>query len=164
MKGLGIIFVIFLFSGCATSKITAVVNEPAAAPYSKVVVLLIENDLDFYQLDPISYDKNIQPSFNNLDLIDFRNQLLKTFARNLNSEGTELIKSNDLYPVNTPVSFGDFTRKINESNAQAILLINLKAYWEPGNSGIHRRKELTDTSPNALFTCYLIDTKSGKPV
>ncbi len=164
MRKLGFIFLIALLSGCASSKITAVVNEPTARPYAKFAVILTENDHDFYQLDPASYDKNIQPSFNKLDLIVFRDQLLKTFERNLGSEATQVIKSSELYPVNIPVSFTDFTGKINESGAEAILLINLKAYWEPNNFELYSRRESTDTSPSALFNCYLIDVKSGKPV
>ncbi|RIJ37359.1 hypothetical protein [Pontibacter oryzae] len=162
---------ILLFSGCAVSSTNTANLNKSQKYYVGIVTLVVNIDQDFSKLDSVTYNKYVRGKFNNLENLKYRKQLEKSLERNLSQQGTQtrVIKSEDLFELNTDVSYSDFLDQIEYTGADGILLVNQRSYWTTVNSAQTVNFEYTsattiDTEPNADFHSYLIDTKSLQPV
>lgn len=129
-------------------------------PYSRVLIVFYESNYDFKNLDEATYDNHIQPTINTLEDYRYRKQLNKTFARNLGSDGTIIIKSSDFLQVNEEFTYEEFNKMLDNTSAEAILFVKLSGYWQTtqivdGNS---------ESSPNASFASYLYDLEKNETV
>ncbi|GAB3823341.1 hypothetical protein GCM10028895_30150 [Pontibacter rugosus] len=159
-----------MFSGCAvTSTSTAKVEKPDKF-YVGIMTLVTEMDADFSQLDSATYEQHVRGKFNNLENVKYRKHLEKTLARNLEKENvqTRIIKSSEVFELNSDVSYSEFVEKINKIGVDGILLVNQKNYWySQSYSTVHfdyTSATTVDQEPNAVFHTYLVDINSLKPV
>ncbi|GET26113.1 hypothetical protein [Prolixibacter sp. NT017] len=163
-----IIFLSLLLNSCAVSSITTVEKDKIQRPYSRIVVLYTGDHEEFHQLDSTTYQNFLAGKYNALKDIDFTRQINKAFQRKLQSRGTTVIKSTNIFGVNEKVSYQQFLEAIQKTGAQAILIINLKNYWHTVNTTYSSNDSGTsvtnNTEPNASFLSYLVDLKSMKPV
>ena len=164
MKTFLLIIACLYLTGCASSKFTTVINNKTPYPYGKIMVLTIESNNDFYQLDSSSYSNTIQRSFNKIDNFDFRKQLERTVDKNLSSQNTSILKSSDFFQPNSETSYHDFLKALKESDAEAVLILNLKNYWNSNSYTINNNVISENQKPNALFIGYLVDLKDNKVV
>ena len=164
MKTFQLIIACLYLTGCASSKFTTAINNKTPYPYGKVMVLTVESNNDFYQLDSSSYYSIIQRSFNKIDNFDFRKQLERTLDKNLGSDNTVIIKSSDMFKPNSEISYNDFKQTLQNSGAEAVLILNLKNYWNTSSYSINNNVVSQNQKPNALFIGYLVDLKDNKPV
>jgi len=166
MKKLLLIIVYGAFTGCATSHINYQVINPPDHFYKNILVLYIEGELNFFELDEETYQKELIGRYNNLENIEYRQHLEQSLSRNINRLSTKITKSSHVYPLNQRVSYTEFLEKIENEQVEAILLVNLDKYWYETSSSFnsHTGEYYQDSEPNASYLFYLIDVKTLKPV
>jgi hypothetical protein len=160
-----------VFSGCATSKMTAVTKIKPQRGYVNLMVVFVKSADEITNLTEASYNANIKNKFNNLDDIKLRQHLEKTFASNVGTYATLVNKSSDYFGVGEEYDYQTFLSKVKETGAEGIIFINSKSRWNSESYSTYtvgRRSPTsfttTDIAPNASFLCYLIDLKTTKPV
>jgi len=168
---LPVLFVaLFLLSGCATtSTSTAKVVKPEKY-YIGLLTLVVDSQVDITKLDSATYEEHIRGKFNNLENSTYRKQLEKTLQRNFERPNaqTRLVKSSDIFDLNTDVSYSQFMEKVQEIGVDGILFVKKSNYWHSTNyTTVYDNNIATttaDTQPNAAYHTYLIDTNSLLPV
>ncbi|AKD02573.1 hypothetical protein POKO110462_08640 [Pontibacter korlensis] len=161
---------VLILSGCAsTSTSTAKVTKPEKY-YVGFMPLVVYTNSEFSQLDSATYEEHIRGKFNNLERSMYRNQLEKTLVRNFNRENaqTRLVKSSDLFEINTDIGYREFLQKVQATGVDGILLINQSGYWHTTDyTTVHYDNVSSTTAnpqPNAAYHAYLIDVHTLKPV
>lgn len=155
-----LLLALFLLAGCSTASISTVPKTVPDRPYARILTVFVDSDMDFYRLDAETYETYLKKRFNDLDHLEYRQQLERTFGRNLTATGTGIVRSSEVFEVNTEVSYDAFMNKVKETGAEAILLVNLRNYWYSYDND----NDLDDSEPNASFNCYLVDLKTLEPV
>lgn len=155
-----LLLAVLLLAGCSTSSISTVPKTVPNRPYARILTVFVDSDMDFYRLDAETYENYLAKCFNDLDHLQYRQQLERTFERNLTAAGTSIVRSSDVFEVNTEFSYDAFMNKVKETGAEAILLINLRNYWYSYSNNDDR----DNSEPNASFNCYLVDLKTLEPV
>lgn len=145
-----------ILSACSVGSISTVPREKPERPYARILTIFIDGGGNILRLDEATYESNIRLVFNNLDKLRYREQLEKTFARNITTTGTTIVQSSNIFEVNEDMNYQGFLQQVEKTNAQAILLVNLTAYWHEFDGN--------DEEPNASFNCYLIDLDTKEPV
>ncbi|TPE45276.1 hypothetical protein [Pontibacter mangrovi] len=132
---------------------------------------MVNTTAEISQLDSLTYEQHIRGKFNNLENHRHRRQMERTLARNIAPPATQarLVKSSDVFEINTDVSYSEFLQKIRATGVDGILLVKQSAYWLTTNSytSVHDEYVSTttaDTEPNATYHTYLIDLGSLEPV
>lgn len=159
-----------LFSGCAvTSTSTAKVTKPDKH-YIGLLTLVVNTQTEFRELDSLTYEQHIRGRFNNLENSTYRKQLEKTLARNFERPNAQLrlVKSSDVFNLNTDISYSQFLEKVKEIGVDGILFVKQSNYWHTTDyTTVHQDHVSTttgSTQPNAAYHTYLIDTNTLKPV
>lgn len=144
---------IALLTSCAVSNHSSVLKQTQENPFTRILILLSDDDLKLTTFDSAFYTNHIQDHFNTLEGIRYRNHLEKTFQRNLESKGTVIIKSADVFPVNDPIPYLDFRKALDSLQIHAVLVINLREYWTTLS---YDQNNQVSTEPNASFNTYLV--------
>ncbi|WKZ58938.1 MAG: hypothetical protein QY309_13815 [Cyclobacteriaceae bacterium] len=144
---------IALLTSCAVSNHSSVLKQTQVAPLNRILILLSDDDLKLTTFDSAFYTNHIQDHFNTLEGIRYRNHLEKTFQRNLQSKGTVIIKSADVFPVNDPIPYSTFRKTIDSLQVHAVLVINLREYW---TTLFYDQNNQVSAEPNASFNTYLV--------
>ncbi|OKL41089.1 hypothetical protein [Pontibacter flavimaris] len=162
---------LLLLSGCATTYTTTAKVEKPQKHYIGMLSLVVNTTAEISQLDSLTYEQHIRGKFNNLENHRHRRQLEKTLARNIEqpSAQTRLVKSSDVFAMNTDISYSEFLQQVRATGVDGILLVKQSAYWHTTNSYTTVHYEYTsattaDTEPNAAYHTYLIDLDSLQPV
>jgi hypothetical protein len=166
MKKLLFLVVYAAITGCTTSHINYHTINPPDQYYKNILVLYVEGELNFVKLDEDTYQNELAGRYNNLADIEYREHLEKSLSRNMNGLSTRITKSSQVYPLNQPLSYLEFLEKIENEQAEAILLINLNTYWYEASSSFnsYTGEYYQDSEPNASYHFYLIDVNTLKPV
>jgi hypothetical protein len=161
---------IMSLSGCAvTSTSTVKVDQPEKY-YIGLLSLIVDSQADISELDSVTYEEQIRGKFNNLENHRYRKQLEKTLLRNFERPNaqTRLVKSSDIFDINTDITYSQFLAKLRETGVDGILFVKQSNYWYSTNytTVLHNNVATTTSSdqPNAAFHAYLIDTHTLKPV
>lgn len=150
-----------LLTACATSSHNSVLKIAEEKPFNRILVVLTDDELKLTTFDSAFYVNHVQGHFNTLEDIRFRGQLERTIQRNLESKGTVVIKSSDVFPINDAIGYSTFQKSLTDLQINAILLINLRGYW----TTLHTNNDGNVTSePNASFNSYLIKTSNEEIV
>lgn len=144
---------IALLTSCAVSNHSSVLKQTQVALFNRILILLSDDDLKLTTFDSAFYTNHIQDHFNTLEGIRYRNHLEKTFQRNLQSKGTVIIKSADVFPVNDPIPYSTFRKTIDSLQVHAVLVINLREYW---TTLFYDQNNQVSAEPNASFNTYLV--------
>lgn len=162
-----LIIAVILFTSCGTSKtISNSKNVPGGARYNKLFTVSINTKKPIYELNETVYNTLIKDSFSDLRRVKFRQQLEKSLDRNFSSPRRSLVKSSEVFKLNTANSYADFINKIDSSGIQALLIVNLTDYWQSKNYTIDGDQASSSAIQNssAGFNCYLVDMQSKKLV
>jgi hypothetical protein len=153
-------------TGCATNHINYHTINPPDRFYKNILLLYIEGELNFVNLDEETYQKELAGRYNNLADIEYRQHLEKSISRYMNGLSTKITRSSRIYPLNQPVSYTEFMEKIQKEQVEAIFLINLNTYWyeTSGSFNPDSGEYFQDSEPNASYHFYLVDVNSLKPV
>ncbi len=161
---------LFILSGCATtSTSTAKVTKPEKH-YIGLMTLVVNSQADISLLDSATYENYIRGRFNNLENSTYRKQLEKTLARNFVRPNAQiwLVKSSDIFDLNTDISYRQFMKKVQETGVDGILFVKQSNYWHTTNyTTVYDDNIATttaNTQPNAAYHTYLIDANTLMPV
>jgi hypothetical protein len=164
-------FFALLMSSCATSRTTAVTKIKPQKGYVNLMVVFIDKGPEIQELNETTYNSTIRNKFNNLTHIRLREQLEKTMARNVSTEATLISGASEYFPVNEDIDYNTFIKKIKDTGAEGILLVNRNARWNRQSYTTYSfDKESnisvtdTETAPNGSFLCYLFDLNNEAPV
>src|SRR5450432_1708046 len=58
-----LVFALILLSGCAVSSINVLEKKDTPKPFSKIMVVYVDGDIDFAVFDSLTYNICIRPSF-----------------------------------------------------------------------------------------------------
>ncbi|RAU83911.1 hypothetical protein [Pontibacter arcticus] len=162
--------VLLLFSGCATTSTSTAKVRKTDKYYNGLMTLVVNTQIDFKGLDSLTYEEHIRGKFNNLENLTYRKQLEKTLARNFDRPGaqTRLVKSSDVFDLNTDLSYSQFLEKVRRTGVDGILFVKQSNYWYTTDyTTIHQTNvsnTFADSEPNAAFHTYLVDTNTLQPV
>lgn len=141
-----------LFSSCAnwyTAVSSKVTNYPQK-PVDNLTILFTEYPGEIPNWSNESYNTAIKDKFNNLEFERFRNHLAEVswdiFFPLATSDPRRIFEDHKEY------SFDDLQKKLNESEVEFILLINMKI------------NEPIRTSTRRIFQVYLIEMDTGEQV
>lgn len=161
---------LLLLSGCAvTSTSTAKVKKPQKH-YIGLMTLIVNSDADISQLDSATYEQHIRGKFNNLENDKYRRHLEKTLVRNLEhpSVQTRLVKSADVFDLNTDISYSEFLQKVRATGVDGILFVKQGNYWyNTSYTTVHFEYTSSTTAssqPSTSYHTYLIDIDTLQPV
>ncbi|WP_266203290.1 hypothetical protein [Pontibacter kalidii] len=161
---------LLLLSGCAvTSTSTAKVKKPQKQ-YVGLMTLVVSATAEISQLDSITYEQHIRGKFNNLENEKYRRHLEKTLVRNLDhpSAQTRLVKSSEVFDLNTDIGYSEFLQKVRATGVDGILFVKQGNYWYSTNySTVHFEHVSSTTAssqPSTSYHTYLIDVNSMQPV
>ncbi len=161
---------ITLLTGCAVSSINVLEKKDTPKPFSNILAIYVDGDIDFSVFDSTTYNICIRPSF-----IDTTDMTARVTTEGLISDGLSAPRSvfyrSSVIFGPTLNSYDDFRAQMDSLRIDAILLIHLHRYTytghplpdaiyplRPTTGNFHVRGELHGTylTPNAAFGCYLI--------
>jgi hypothetical protein len=168
-------FVITLTTGCAVSSITVLEKKDTPKPFSKILAIYVDGDIDFAVFDSLTYDICIRPSYMDTSSLTIRSNTENIIYSGLSAPRSAFLRSSDLFGPDLS-SYKDFNAQIDSLGIDAILLIHVHHYtytkhkipsvvvpltptgtWTAGISGHF-------LTPNAAFGCYLIRPHEYLPV
>jgi hypothetical protein len=173
-----LVFALALLSGCAVSSINVLEKKDTPKPFSKILTVYVDADIDFAVFDSLTYDICIRPVF-----VDTANQQTRVNTEGIISDGLSaprsvFFKSSDLFGPSYN-SYADFNAEMDSLGIDAILLIHLHRYTYtphqlpdanyplgPSGGNIHAYGKVSGTylTPNAAFACYLIRPREYLPL
>jgi hypothetical protein len=167
---------IALLAGCAVPSMSVVVKKEATKPFSKVLVIYLDEACDFSMFDSTTYNICVKGSFIKTDNFEVRTKVEKLLSEQLSSSGTAIIRGSALYKTRA-VGYGDFTRSIDSLGIDAILLVDFQKYMHDMhidaptragngiqiNSGVapgYNGNGVEHQVLNSGFQCYLISPRN----
>jgi hypothetical protein len=177
-----------LFGSCASS-FKVLDKKPAAKPLSRMIIVYIDNPIEFSAFDSVTYNFGLKSCFADTDDFPIRSRAETRFSEKFFSFNTETYQSSEFFNARiNRNSYDDFNRQMDSLNIDGIFVINLHRfdYERTISSGYHQvhgyttptphRKAIKDTtywengpdelqeSTGSIFTCYLIPRGHYLPV
>lgn len=168
-------FAISLITGCAVSSITVLEKKDTPKPFSKIMAIYVDGDIDFSVFDSLTYDICIRPGFMDTTSLTIRGNTESILCNGLSAPRSAFMRSSDWFDT-TFNSYKDFSTTLDSLGVDAILLVHVHHYtytkhkipsvvypltptgtWSAGISGSY-------WTPNAAFGCYLIRPHEFLPV
>jgi len=158
-----------LLSSCAATYMSAVNKSKPAHPYINLMVVFVKDAPEITRLDETTYNNYVKMKFNNLADIQLRKQVEKTFANNITTEATMINRSSDYFTVGDEFDYATFLRKVKESGAEGIIVVNNTSRSSSTNYTTYGANtdvsySVAEQAPSAVFLCYLLDLESKVPV
>ena len=169
-KFLALILLVRLCTGCASSSINVVDKKPPTLPYSRVLVVYVEEGCDFTLFDSLTYNICLRSCFLNADNYNMRMQVKDMLSKELTT-ATTIIRSTDILDAYNN-SYDYFRRTIDSMHIDALLLVDFRhntktKHQAPsfshsiGTAGTTSAGGgLTYNTLNAEYACYLIKTSN----
>jgi hypothetical protein len=157
-------------AGCSSSSITIVDKKPPTLPYSKVLVVYVEEGCDFALFDSLTYNICLRSCFLNADNFNMRTQVEDMLSKELTT-ATAIIRSTDILDAYNN-SYDYFRRTIDSLHIDALLLVDFRhntktKHQTPsvahsvGSTGTtYAGGGLSYNTLNAEYACYLIKTSN----
>lgn len=169
-------FFIALLAGCVAPSISVVVKKEATKPFSKVLVIYLDEACDFSMFDSTTYNICVKGCFIKTDNYEVRTKVEKILSEALASRGTAIVRSSALFKTRA-ASYTDFNRSIDSVGIDAILLVDFQKYMHDmhidaptraGNgiqysSGVapgYNGNGIEHQVLNSGFQCYLISPQN----
>jgi hypothetical protein len=118
---------VFLLSGCAVSTITVLEKKETPKPFSKIMTVYIDNDIDFAVFDSLTYDICVRPAFMDTASLQTRGDMEGLLCENLSSPRSSVFRSSDLFGLDFN-SYKDFISEMDSMGADAFLLVHIHNY------------------------------------
>jgi len=160
---------ILLFSACTETHFTVKSKKEPTTPYTKVLVVYLEQACDFSLFDSTAYNICIRSSFLNADGIELRKLVEGRIKKHLASKGTLVLRSSDIFDIDYN-DYSCFRKAIDSLGIDAILMVGLRSYSHDDHMTMAITPNVAGTSPyipaqpyktlNAFFICDLFNTKS----
>jgi hypothetical protein len=166
-------FLFILLTGCAGTTLNVVEKKETARPFSKILVIFVDSDIDFSVFDSTTYNICIKSVFTDSAGYDTRNNTEGLIFNYLSTPRSLIVKSSDLFDRYTN-SYDDFTRQVDSLGIDAILIVHVRRYSYTNHILPTVQKNISSSAsvgaggsyrtPNAAFECYLIEPHAYFPV
>jgi hypothetical protein len=167
MRILYLLCATILLSGCGASSYISYQNiSTPQEPYNNIFIASVFEDINFKQLTETTYDSCLKENINELGGVYVREAMEKTAQKIFRNPRLKLTLSHETFKVNEEIGYHDFLDAIEQSKANAILLINQNQFYreyKPHTITINNSEEIYPTH-NALFFIYLIDAQTRQTV
>ncbi len=176
MRSLCILFfAITLIAGCAVSSITVLEKKDTPKPFSNIMVVYVDGDIDFAVFDSLTYDICLRPGFTDSTSLAVRGNTESIICDGLAAPRTAFRRSTDYFDTAFN-SYKDFSATMDSLGIDAILLVHVHHYTYTKHKIPSVVFPLTPTgtwtagigghflTPNAAFGCYLIRPHEFLPV
>jgi hypothetical protein len=167
---------LLLFTGCAVSSINVLEKKETPKPFSSILVVYVDGDIDFSVFDSLTYDICLRPSFIDTSSLEIRSNTEVLLSDALSAPRSVFFRASDFFGPDLN-SFADFNTQMDSLHTDAILLIHTHHYTytrhdisvtTPNGSAGQLALSTTTTvsfgTPNAAFACYLIRPHEYLPV
>ena len=155
--------------GCASSSINVIDKKPPTLPYSKVLVVYVEEACDFTLFDSLTYNICLRSCFLNGDNFEMRAQVEDLLSQQLTT-ATVIVRSTDILDMYNN-SYDYFRKMIDSLHIDALLMVDFHRYTKtkhegpsvmnyPANSHFSYGAGVNYTTLNAGYVCYLIKASS----
>lgn len=141
---------IVVFS-CATIDINSFLLSEPTSQYKEILVLFSNAEEEFYEWNEENYHYTIMGRVNNLDQSRFRQRFMKELQTQLAPTKFQSVES--FFPLQKVIQFDEFMSRIEDTNIEAILLVNTRGFW---NNELVLDGDVY-LQPNAEYHCFLID-------
>ncbi|MDO6429180.1 hypothetical protein Q4E93_01185 [Flavitalea sp. BT771] len=160
---------LFLFAGCVTSSINVIEKKTPTKPYSKVLVVYVNEGCDFTLFDSLTYNICLKSCFLNTDSYETRVQAEDLLAGQLTT-ATEIVKATDVLDIANN-DYDYFRRMIDSLHVDALLMVGLGRhsgvdvlrYAAPGVIGsrvVSPGGNYKGRTFNSTYDCFLMSTSS----
>ncbi len=167
---------LFLLEGCASSSINVLEKKETPKPFSSILVVYVDGDIDFSVFDSLTYDICLRPSFIDTASLAVRSNTEVLLSDGLSAPRSVFFHASDFFGPDLN-SYAEFTTQMDSLHIDAILLIHIHHYTytrhdisvatPDGSAGQLALSTTTTASfgtPNAAFACYLIRPHEYLPV
>ena len=160
---------LFLFAGCVSSSIKIIDKKTPTKPYSKVLVVYVNEGCDFTLFDSLTYNICLKSCFRNADSYETRVQVEGLLAGRLTT-ATEIVKATDVLDIANN-DYDYFRRMIDSLHIDALLMVGLSRhtrvdelrYTMPtylGNKVMTPGGNYKARTYNSAYDCFLMSTSS----
>ena len=118
--------ILLLCVGCASSSINVIDKKPPTMPYSKALVVYMDEGCDFTLFDSLTYNICMKSCFLNADSYPTWAQAESMLADQLTT-GTAIVKATDVLDI-TYNSYSYFRGIIDSMHIDALLMVSLRRY------------------------------------
>jgi hypothetical protein len=115
-----------LVTGCATSSITILDKREPVRPFSKILVIYLDEACEFSLFDSTTYNICVKSCFLKTDNFDVRRSVENLLSDKLSGSVTSIIKSSDLYDTSTHNDYAVFRRQIDSFSIDALLIVDIR--------------------------------------
>ena len=165
---------IILFSGCAAPLVRVIDKKEVSKPFSNILIIYVDGNIDFHFLDSTTYDICVRSCFSDASKFATRSSAEDMLFDRLSTLHTKINKSSDLFTADYN-RYPDFIDQINKLGIDAVLLIDFGKFPHTAyNSGTrlstspyyfnHADKDKAPSTINSVFQCWLVDVKTKFPV
>jgi hypothetical protein len=166
---------LFLTSGCAVSSLSVIEKKETLKPFSNILVVYVDNDIDFSVFDSLTYNICLKPSFSDTASLNTRGNTEKLLSDGLSAPRSNIIRSSDVFGPDFD-SYYEFMAQMDSLGVDAILLVHLHGYTYSNhelpvyerpvgsNPRTYVRVGGSFNTPNGAFACYLIKTHDYLPL
>lgn len=162
MRYLYCLAIIAFAASCTTSHTVVHVNKKTGSYYHKIAVVYTNDAAELRSWDADYFSRALKNKFNNLSDRRVRTHLEKALNRHLSSDITETVSISPLFEYSKDLDFEKLENTIDSLGADAILVVTENNYWETPTYTQTENTARYEGEPNAQFTAYLIDTKTGE--
>lgn len=164
---------LLFLTGCAASSIHVIEKKETPRPFSKILAIYIDGDVEFPVFDSTSYNICIKSCFSDSAHFDVRSSAEDLLYDALSAPRSQILESSNLFDIYIN-SYTDFTNRLDSLGVDALLIVHLRhyTYTEHALPGVRDRISHSTTlegggsyrTPNAVFECYLIKPHTYFPV
>jgi hypothetical protein len=172
-KLISFVLLFLLLTGCATTTLMVVEKKETAKPFSKILAIYVDGDIDFSVFDSTTYNICIKSAFTDSAGYGVRSGTEELIANYLSTPRSLVLKSSDLFDLYTN-SYGDFIRQVDSAGIDALLIVHVRRYSYTRHilPGVEKNISSSGSvgaggsyrTPNAAFECYLIEPHAYFPV
>jgi hypothetical protein len=161
-----------ILTGCVTSSVNILESKEIAKPFSKLLLIYIDEDCNLKSLDSTTYNICIKKNFINSDNLELRTESETAFYNKLSSSRTVFVKSSDLFNAGVN-DYGSFISEIENLRIDGILIISRTGsqhrMTNRGYYGAYNPAEVTSLYPPGFalddgYTCYFMKSDTFLPV
>lgn len=159
-----------LIAGCASSSsISVLERKEPARPFSKVLLIYVDEGCDFTVFDSTSYNICMRSRFLDPENQEIRKRVETQIVQDLASTNTTVLKSSDWLNTRTN-SFEDFRKIVESKGVDALLLIDFQtrehserqspALGSYQNGQYVPGRSLSYKTASAAYQCFLLNPKN----
>jgi hypothetical protein len=167
------VLLFILLTGCAATTLIVVEKKETAKPFSKILAIYVDGDIDFSVFDSTTYNICIKSVFTDSAGYDTRSSTEDLIVNYLSTARSLIVKSSDFFDLYTN-SYDDFTRQVDSAGIEALLIVHVRRYSYTKHILPTVQKNISSSSsvgvggsyrtPNAAFECYLIEPHAYFPI